>query len=271
MALSAWNANNKLIDRITLMICNSSVSHAYIIEGDSCVNKELFAKDFVKAIVCKDKPGIGCDCCLDCNKINHDNYEDLYMIKKDDLSVKDGQIFKLQDQLKKKPIGGDRNFAIIANADTMTIRAQNRLLKTLEEPTVGTVLVLLSENRENLLDTVKSRCIIYRLDGIEDFDQSNSIEFAREVVKLILDNGKFIDIKNLTAKNIKSKDDAFSFLDGMERLFREYLVDVVTEGRLFKKEDIVDGVRNIEEARRDLLANVNYNYAIKNLLIKIGG
>ena len=62
---------------------------------------------------------------------------------------------------------GDRNIAVIKDADTLTVRAQNRLLKTLEEPFEGTVIMLLSENRENLLDTIKSRCIMYRLEDTE--------------------------------------------------------------------------------------------------------
>ena len=41
--------------------------------------------------------------------------------------------------------------------------------------------------------------------------------------------------------------------------------------KLFKKEEIFRAVDLIEEARRDLIANVNYNYALKNLMLKIGG
>ena len=51
--------------------------------------------------------------------------------------------------------------------------AFNALLKTLEEPTPGTVIILLSENRENLLDTIKSRCIFYRLSGGEETVEDN--------------------------------------------------------------------------------------------------
>ena len=80
------------------------------------------------------------------------------------MSVKDEQISKLQAELQKKPLG-ERNLAVIKDADTMTKRAQNRILKTLEEPYEGTVIFLLSENRENIIDTVKSRCVIYRLES----------------------------------------------------------------------------------------------------------
>ena len=54
--------------------------------------------------------------------------------------------YLLQERLSKKPYYGDRNIAIIKDADTMTAKAQNRLLKTLEEPHPGTVIILLSKN-----------------------------------------------------------------------------------------------------------------------------
>jgi hypothetical protein len=55
----------------------------------------------------------------------------------------------------------------------------------------------------------------------------------------------------------------------MERLFREYLLD--GQASPFRKEQIIKNVGYVEEARRDLLANVNYKYAIRNLILKIGG
>ena len=54
----------------------------------------------------------------------------------------------------------------------MTLRAQNRLLKTLEEPPGEAVIILLSENMENLVQTVQSRCVKYRINyfGTESYD-----------------------------------------------------------------------------------------------------
>lgn len=130
MSLTRWKEDEKLIGRIRQSIRDGKVSHAYLIEGDTCVDKVDFAKDFLKAVSCKVKPGEGCDICADCRKIDHDNCEDLYFVASDGISVKDDMIEKLQENLARKPLG-ERNMAIIADADTMTIRAQNRFLKTL--------------------------------------------------------------------------------------------------------------------------------------------
>lgn len=278
MSLSKWESDEKLIERMSKAIRSGSVSHAYIIEGDSCVDKEAFALDFLKAICCEKEPGEGCsdepeeDKCLSCRRIDHGNCEDLYIVRAEGTttkSVKDDAVLKLQENLKKKP-AGSRNMAVICNADTMTKRAQNRLLKTLEEPNPGTVIILVSENRENLLDTIKSRCISYRLSGGENTDME-SLKDANRLVDALIEGEKFFELKQLLAKSVKSREDAFRMLDGMERIYRNLLLEKDPRGRLLKKENVFMAVQLIEEARRDLIMNVNYNYALKNLMLKIGG
>ena len=283
MSLDKWKSDEKLVERMSRAIQSGSVSHAYIIEGDNCVDKEAFALDFLKAIGCEKRPGLGCpdgeqnsrdlqDVCLSCRKIDHGNCEDLYIVREEGTttkSVKDDAILELQENLKKKPAGA-RNMAVICNADTMTKRAQNRLLKTLEEPNPGTVIILLSENRENLLDTIKSRCIFYRLSGGEETGGEN-LRDSNRLVDALIEGENFFEMKQLLSKSVKSREDAFRILDGLERIYRNLLLEKDPRGRLLKKEQIFRAVELIEEARRDLIMNVNYNYALKNLMLKIGG
>ncbi|MCI8609844.1 MAG: hypothetical protein HFE73_09390 [Firmicutes bacterium] len=271
MSLANWKQAEKLVQRIERSIQAGNVFHAYIIEGDTCVDKVGFAKDMIKAILCSQAPGIGCDQCISCRKIDHDNYEDLFFLESDGLSVKDEAVFQLQEKLKLVPTGGQRNLAIIKDADTMTPRAQNRLLKTLEEPAPGTVILLLSENKENLLETIRSRCITYQLSGLGQEDAKLNMEKAEAVMEGVLEGYNFFKMKECLAKHVKSREDAFQLLDGLERVYRDFLVEKDLRGRLVKREDIFKNIAFIEEARRDLIMKVNYNYAIKNLIIKIGG
>lgn len=269
MSLRDYRECEKLVERMHKAIINANVSHAYIIEGDSCIDKVRFAKDFLKAVLCREDPGYGCDSCVTCRKIDHDNYEDLYMVRADELSLKDASILALQENLKNKPSGGNRNIAIIEGADTMTLRAQNRLLKTLEEPNQGTIIILLSENTENLLQTIRSRCITYRLNNFVSGNENIDLAFAEKIMDMILEGSYFCDLKDQLTKGVKDRKDAFSLLDGLERLFRQYLTS--ESPAAIRKEKIVQNVKYVEEARRDLLANVNYKYAVRNLVLKIGG
>ncbi|MFQ9893209.1 MAG: hypothetical protein ACLRWH_08615 [Emergencia sp.] len=269
MSLKDYGQYGKLIEKISSAIENGNVSHAYIIEGDSCIDKEKFARDFTKAVLCKEAPGIGCDQCVNCRKIDHDNYEDMYFARSDELSLKDAEIAGLQEKLKNRPTAGLRNIAVIEGADTMTVRAQNRLLKTLEEPNPGTILFLLSENTENLLPTINSRCITYRLGNFLNAEVEMDLGFAEELMGMVIEHAYFCDLKTKLDKNIKDRKDAFALLDGLERLFRQYLTGQRQVS--IRKEKLILYVNYVEEARRDLLVNVNYKYAIRNLILKIGG
>ena len=268
LSLADWKEDQKLINRISAAIRSGNVSHAYIIEGDTQTDKEKFARDFLKALCCRERPGSGCDVCASCRKIDHDNSEDLYIVRADGISVKDKDIALLQENLKTKPTG-ERNMALIANADTMTVRAQNRLLKTLEEPPGNTVILLLSENKENLRETIRSRCISYRLGGFRTDD--SGFEGANEMVNALLENEKFFYLKKLLSGYVKNRENAFKLLDGMEKIYRNFVIGDDERGRLVRSEDVFSYIELIEEARRDIIANVNYNYAIKDMIIKIGG
>ncbi|MGN0658861.1 MAG: hypothetical protein ACI4LA_04575 [Emergencia sp.] len=269
MSLRDYSEYSRLTEKISRAVINNSISHAYIIEGDSCIDKESFAKDFIKAVLCREDPGYGCDSCVTCRKIDHDNYEDLHYVRSDDLSVKDAAIAELQESLKSKPAGGAGNIAVIENADSMTPRAQNRLLKTLEEPVPGTLILLLSENTDNLLPTITSRCIIYRLGNFAQSEEHLDLSLAREIMDMVMKGAYFCDFKDRLAKGVRDRKEAFLLLDGLERLFREELTG---DGpAALRRETIIEYVRYIEEARRDLLAGVNYRYAVRNLILKIGG
>ena len=270
MILNGFEGNEKLIQRLIATINNETVSHAYIFEGEAALDKLAFAKAFVKAILCEEHPGTGCDNCSICRKIEHDNYEDMIFISADGKSIKDEAIERLQEKLKVKPYG-KRNIAVISDADTMTLRAQNRLLKTLEEPAKGTVLILLSENIENLTNTILSRCVKFRLNYYGRENYEGMLDKAEEVAELLMRGAPFYQRKEAVSEIIKDDSKVMAFLDALEKVYRDFLVIPSEKGRLYKKSQIYTNVSLIEETRRQLLRGVSKSYALKDLMIKIGG
>lgn len=261
--MSFRTEDKKLISRVEKMISSGNISHAYIVEGDTLTDKMGFAKDFLKEIMSADE--------LLSNRIEHENYEDLYIVRANEganrsvKSIKDEDMENLQANLKMKP-HGSRNLAIIDNADSMTVRAQNRFLKTLEEPTPGTVIILLSENEENLLETIRSRCITLRL-----FERKEKTYYS-DLANMIIDGEKFTVLKKKMVDDVKSRDDAYELLDVLENNFDDILVGKDLEkSRIFRKEEVIRAIELIEETRRDIVMNMNYSYALKNLIIKLEG
>lgn len=255
------------MDKLMDAIEKESPFHAYIIEGDGVSDKYGYAKKAAMAILCGEEPGRGCGRCSVCHKIAHDNHRDVYHVQADENSLKDGAVAQLQSNLRHKPSEGDRNIAIIEDADTMTVRAQNRLLKTLEEPSPGTVIFLLSENSENLLPTVRSRCVTVRM--AQSFDRENPyVELAAFLLEETERGSYFYTLKDALDKKVKDRKSALAFLDGVEILLMRYYTG--REETLWTGDHIREIVGYVEEARRDIYFNVNYKYALRNMLVKAG-
>lgn len=270
MSFSQIEGNQKLIERLSASIKSGNVSHAYIFEGEAVLDKKAFAEAFVKAVLCGEMPGIGCGQCASCRKVEHGNYEDLFYVEADGASIRDEAIEALQHRLKTKPYG-ERNIAIISDADTMTLRAQNRLLKTLEEPPEGTILILLSENLENLTQTILSRCVKFRLNYFGKESYEGMMDKAREVADLLLAGEPFYKRKEAIEEIIKDDGKTRAFLDALERVYRDLLLEPSEKSRLYKKSRIFENVHQIEKTRRQLQRGVSKSYALKDLMIKIGG
>jgi len=286
MSLKNLKCQRNIIDRLIASVKSSSISHAYIFEGDNSINKLELAMNFIKAILCEGQSGDSCEVCHCCNKINHGNYEDIISIEADGNSIKDEVIEDLQTRIKKKPYAGDRNMVIIQDADNMTLRAQNRLLKTLEEPTAGTVIILLSENIENLTQTILSRCIVYRVNNYLTINYEQTLEGAISIADMLLEGKAFHNICNKLTEFTATKEVAYEFLDALETWYRdlaviEYdqvgkiiknvdkLVDIEKRRKLYKKAGIHHAVKCIEEARYDLNKNINIGYSLKSMILKI--
>lgn len=262
-----------IVNRVRDAINTGRLSHAYIIEGDSLSGKKEFALEFTKAVLCQNKPGIGCNDCKPCRLIDMGAYRDLYIVAGDDKSVKDKDIEELQERLNQYPLeDGGRNIAIIEDADTMTPRAQNRFLKTLEEPFPGTIIMLLTVNSDALLPTVKSRCQIIRLfqPGTVPSENADFVNLAKSLLGRIARGGYYFESKAEIEEKIKTKKDAISLLDAMEREFRSYLTDEDDMEGL-NRAAALRGIQAVEEARKNIRYNIKEKNALNELILKIGG
>lgn len=270
MGLSKYFKYGKSLESLGDAIKKGNITHAYIIEGDSLIDKPGIAKSFAKATLCKEKPGEGCDKCSICKRIDNDSYEDLHYLQ-DEKSIKNEAIEHLQGELAMIPSAeGKMHIAIIESADTMTDRAQNRLLKTLEEPKASSLIMLLSENSVNLLPTVRSRCASIRINdaNLSLADDAKLLANAEALIKMVVDRNLFYEQKNLLDKCVKDRRGALSFLDAMERVLREYLIN--SGSAVMNRNKAAKYISYVEEARRSINGNSNFRYAMKNLILKMG-
>jgi len=156
----------QLINYLKKSIEKGTIGHAYVFDGPPGMGKTAAALAFAKTILCKGHGLEPCDCCSSCLKINHLNHPDLHIIEPDGSSIKNRQVEDFQHELLRKPYESKNKIFIIKHANEMTSSAQNRLLKTLEEPPEYAVIILLSSNVNGFLPTIKSRCQILKFNRV---------------------------------------------------------------------------------------------------------
>jgi DNA polymerase-3 subunit delta' len=136
--------------------------HAILLAGSEGVGKHLLADRIVHALLCEapDEQGEPCAQCAACGWLRAGTHPDLLVLGPEEAgkAIKVDQVRSLCAGLGITSHGGRYKVAIVRPAEAMNINAANSLLKTLEEPTANTLLILASAAPGRLLATVRSRC-----------------------------------------------------------------------------------------------------------------
>lgn len=284
--------NEKIKQELEQTIKLNKMSHSYMFIGTSGIGKKMIAKEFAKMILCQGEQKY-CNKCKSCIEFDSNNNPDFQLIEPEGVSLKIDQIRQIQKKIIEAPIISDKKVYIIDDADLMTIEAQNCLLKTLEEPPEFVTIFLIGSRDNNFLSTIKSRCTIIKFQdienekikqylsqnyGISDISEnmleifSGSIGKAQQLkskqelydnIIEIIENIKTLNLIDILKKAdiiYKSQDERNEILEGMNVI-------------LFKKskQDLkyLNCIQIIEETKKRLNANANYNMCIDNMLFRI--
>ena len=285
--------NDGVKELLNNSISTNSVLHSYMFVGIEGIGKKLFAIDFSEMILCLDT-NKACGKCESCIKFRGNSHPDFEIVDSEDgKSIKISQIRLLQEQIAEKPIVSDKKIYIINNADLMTTEAQNCLLKTLEEPPEYAIIILILSNETKLLNTIKSRCTKIHFqklsnENLIEYAQKNNVEFKQELLNVcdgsiskllsLKDNMEAYNmldtiLKDLYSKDVvdiwneaeilyKSKDNIFSLLVYFNTIFLSKL-------RSTNDTRYIEGVKIVEETKKRLTANANYDMSIDNLLLRL--
>ncbi len=162
--------------------------HAYLLAGPKGTGKELIARTLAQAANCEadDVASRPCGTCGNCLAIARGNFPDVQwilpqsellargLVSKADLEgaaskeIRVDEVRALSRRLSFAALRGRRKIATLVPADALNERAQNTLLKTLEEPPPGTTFILVSANPDALLPTIRSRCARVQLGPVPE-------------------------------------------------------------------------------------------------------
>lgn len=229
--------HENIIRSFDMAIASEKLSHAHLIVGEDGLGKSVVAKDFALKIL---------------GKKDNKQYADILEFRNSKKSIGVDEIRKIIDETNKKPYEGDKKVVIIYDGDKLTTQAQNAFLKTIEEPPKGVYIIILSENIEAILNTIRSRCQIHKLKRL-------SVDEIRKFISKKYGDldSKYIDIINTFSDGIPGRAEKF-IEDNVFNELRALILDIIKkigekninniikyEENLIKYKDFYEEILNI--------------------------
>ena len=137
-------------------------AHAYLLHGPKGIGKRALAERLMARLLCQQPQGLeACGQCKSCLLLKAGSHPDNYILEPEeaDKAIKVDQVRELVGFVVQTAQLGGRKVVLIEPVEAMNINAANALLKSLEEPSGDTVLLLVSHQSSRLLPTIKSRCV----------------------------------------------------------------------------------------------------------------
>lgn len=162
--------HDNIIEHIKNAVVMDKVSHAYIFNGEKGSGKKTLARAFAKTLQCEIGGSESCGSCHSCIQTDSGNQPDIIWIAHDKPSSigVDDLREQLIGDIQIKPYSSRYKIYIIAEAEKMTVQAQNAVLKTIEEPPAYGIIIFLTTNVEVFLPTILSRCIVFNLRPVSE-------------------------------------------------------------------------------------------------------
>jgi DNA polymerase-3 subunit delta' len=153
-------------------LAGQNLPHCYLFSGPKGLGKKQLAVEFATRV-------LGTE--------NLDAHPDFLMFDQTEPAAIE-QVRDFISRLSLKPFIGQKKVAVINNAELLNVQSANALLKTLEEPSESTVIILVGDG-ERLLPTIRSRCLILSLQLLSDqqlaeFAKENSLKVSPELISL---------------------------------------------------------------------------------------
>jgi len=188
-------------------------------------------------------------------KIDAGIFEDLIFIEPDEgKDIKVENIEDLIELFKQKPFVSTGKACIIPCGERINEHAQNKLLKLLEEPVVGDVIIILTENAQALLPTVRSRLMRIWL-GYAEPEQIVTTEDLRTLVaSLVYGKGTLAEANSILSRYEGTREEAAAFLSSFQLLLRSFSVgrlSVELLGDSDRKEWISESAGKIKQKHAD--------------------
>ena len=229
------------------------LSHAYLISGNPGTPLLDVAKYLAKTILCDDPDPLACNNCITCLRVDDNNYPDFIVYDGSKGSIKKEAVENIETQFEKTAFESKGIMIYILHlVENMSVEAINSILKFLEEPGNEVYAFLTTNNENNVLPTIISRCQVLRLklinrqEVIDEAVELGVVQDDAELLSYFYNNGELIyDI--LDSKDEKSyyEDAKTAFVDFLSALQK----DETREAIYYAQKNIIPLIKTKESAR----------------------
>ncbi|MBU4331550.1 DNA polymerase III subunit [Patescibacteria group bacterium] len=156
--------HKRILNFLEKSIKFQNLSHAYLFYGTGGLGKHSLATKFIQILQCENDKKLPCGQCSMCQQVQKGIHPDVYFLKKeeDKKNISIEQVRVLQRKLSMRSFAGSFKIALINEAEVLSREAWDSLLKTLEEPTPRTIIILITNSINVLPKTILSRSQLLR-------------------------------------------------------------------------------------------------------------
>jgi DNA polymerase-3 subunit delta' len=147
--------------RLRAALAAERVPHSLLLLSTAGLGAELLANWITALVLCESPRSRPCGACASCLLLRSDSHPDSYVVRLEDdaQQIKVDQVRALIESLSLKSYRGGYKVGVIEGAEALNVNGANAFLKTLEEPTANTVLIMIARPSHRLPATIASRCL----------------------------------------------------------------------------------------------------------------
>jgi len=194
-----------------------------------------------------------------------------FMILSSEKSLGIETIRQLQKSLHLKAFKGGKKIAFIKEAQNLTLEAQNALLKTLEEPSPSSILILSAPDEFLLLPTIVSRCQIIQLSSRPQINLSGErlAEISENLPKLLRSSVGERLVFAESEKIYQDRQKALLWLDELTWVARQQLLSSLEQGKSSSQLALIETLKALLQAKKYLSANCNVRLVLEVFLSRL--
>lgn len=260
---------NENIKSIIKKYNENKMSHVFLVETN---NEKLALSDLleiVKVINCETSYEENCDKCNLCHLIAENTLPSLKIIYPDGQNIKKEQMESLKNDFASLPYFSKYNVYIINSSEKFNASSANTMLKFIEEPEKNIIGFLITNNKENVINTIKSRCELVLANYNEEIEEVDSkiydlvINYIKNIEKVkeksILYNIEFLNEK-------LEKEEIIDFFKIILNIYVDLLDNKIDKSLEFLENKKTEEILKKIELITDIINRLNYNVNINMLL-----